>query len=107
VKPSNSAAATEKPATDKAENKPAVAPNKVEKPQQSPKWQGEGYSGHYIPIERVVLMGRPPKMMRRIRQLRFSVIRSSIMIHSGGDNYSDQPAPLGGGGARIACGVVM
>jgi superoxide dismutase, Cu-Zn family len=30
----------------------------------------------------------------------------SVMIHAGGDNYSDQPAPLGGGGARIACGVV-
>jgi len=30
----------------------------------------------------------------------------SIMIHAGGENYSDQPAPLGGGGARIACGVV-
>ena len=29
----------------------------------------------------------------------------SIMIHAGGDNYSDQPAPLGGGGSRIACGV--
>jgi Cu-Zn family superoxide dismutase len=29
----------------------------------------------------------------------------SMMIHAGGDNYSDQPAPLGGGGARIACGV--
>ena len=32
--------------------------------------------------------------------------RSSTVIHAGGDNYSDQPAPLGGGGARIACGVV-
>jgi superoxide dismutase, Cu-Zn family len=30
----------------------------------------------------------------------------SIMIHAGGDNYSDAPAPLGGGGARIACGVI-
>ena len=30
----------------------------------------------------------------------------SIMIHAGGDNYSDNPAPLGGGGARIACGVI-
>lgn len=28
----------------------------------------------------------------------------SIMIHEGGDNYSDLPEPLGGGGARIACG---
>jgi Cu-Zn family superoxide dismutase len=31
----------------------------------------------------------------------------SIMIHAGGDNYSDEPKPLGGGGARIACGVVQ
>jgi len=30
----------------------------------------------------------------------------SIMIHAGGDNYSDQPKPLGGGGARVACGVI-
>ena len=30
----------------------------------------------------------------------------SLMIHAGGDNYSDQPAPLGGGGARVACGVI-
>jgi Cu-Zn family superoxide dismutase len=30
----------------------------------------------------------------------------SLMIHAGGDNYSDVPAPLGGGGARMACGVI-
>lgn len=30
----------------------------------------------------------------------------ALMIHAGGDNYSDQPSPLGGGGARIACGVI-
>ena len=30
----------------------------------------------------------------------------ALMIHAGGDNYSDTPAPLGGGGARVACGVV-
>lgn len=29
----------------------------------------------------------------------------SLMIHAGGDNYSDTP-PLGGGGARFACGVI-
>ena len=29
----------------------------------------------------------------------------SVMIHEGGDNYTDNP-PLGGGGARIACGVI-
>lgn len=31
----------------------------------------------------------------------------ALMIHAGGDNYSDQPQPLGGGGARIACGIVQ
>jgi Cu-Zn family superoxide dismutase len=30
----------------------------------------------------------------------------SLMIHAGGDNYSDQPKPNGGGGTRIACGIV-
>lgn len=30
----------------------------------------------------------------------------ALMIHAGGDNYSDEPAPLGGGGARMACGVI-
>ncbi len=30
----------------------------------------------------------------------------SLMIHAGADNYSDTPNKLGGGGARIACGVI-
>jgi len=30
----------------------------------------------------------------------------AIVIHAGSDNYADEPKPLGGGGARIACGVV-
>jgi superoxide dismutase, Cu-Zn family len=30
----------------------------------------------------------------------------AIVIHAGADNHSDHPAPLGGGGARVACGVI-
>jgi superoxide dismutase, Cu-Zn family len=30
----------------------------------------------------------------------------ALMIHAGGDNYSDSPQKLGGGGPRIACGVI-
>ena len=30
----------------------------------------------------------------------------ALMIHAGGDNYADQPQPLGGGGGRIACGAI-
>ena len=29
----------------------------------------------------------------------------SLMIHVGGDNHADHPAPLGGGGPRMVCGV--
>ena len=31
----------------------------------------------------------------------------SLMIHAGGDNFSDNPEPLGGGGPRKACGIVQ
>ncbi len=30
----------------------------------------------------------------------------ALMIHEGGDNHSDHPAPLGGGAGRVACGVI-
>lgn len=35
------------------------------------------------------------------------VMNRSLMIHVGGENHSDMPAPLGGGGARMACGVIQ
>lgn len=31
----------------------------------------------------------------------------ALVIHAGGDNHADAPAPLGGGGARVACGVIV
>jgi Cu-Zn family superoxide dismutase len=31
----------------------------------------------------------------------------ALIIHAGGDNYSDEPKPLGGGGARVACGIIQ
>lgn len=30
----------------------------------------------------------------------------ALMLHVGGDNHSDHPAKLGGGGARLACGLI-
>ena len=30
----------------------------------------------------------------------------ALMVHAGGDNHADHPKPLGGGGARVACGVI-
>ena len=41
-------------------------------------------------------------------RLRVSDLKGrSLMIHAGGDNHADHPAPVGGGGARIACGVIQ
>jgi Cu-Zn family superoxide dismutase len=34
------------------------------------------------------------------------IIGHSIVIHQNGDNYADQPEKLGGGGPRVACGVL-
>lgn len=30
----------------------------------------------------------------------------ALMIHAGGDNHADHPAPSGGGGPRMVCGVI-
>ncbi|MCA1798972.1 MAG: superoxide dismutase family protein [Xanthomonadaceae bacterium] len=30
----------------------------------------------------------------------------ALMVHAGGDNHADHPEPLGGGGARLFCGVI-
>ncbi len=31
----------------------------------------------------------------------------ALMVHAGGDNHSDHPAALGGGGVRMVCGVSL
>lgn len=46
-----------------------------------------------------------PVLAPRLKTLK-TVTDRALMVHQGGDNYSDQPAPLGGGGPRIACGVI-
>lgn len=46
-----------------------------------------------------------PVMAPRLKHLS-EIKNHSIMLHEGGDNYSDTPAKLGGGGMRMECGVV-
>jgi superoxide dismutase, Cu-Zn family len=66
---------------------------------------GEGHKGD-LPVLTVGASGKARKQLVAPHLTVADVKGRSIMIHAGGDNYSDQPAPLGGGGARIACGVV-
>jgi superoxide dismutase, Cu-Zn family len=65
---------------------------------------GEGHKGD-LPVLIVDARDRATKSVVAPRLTVADVKEHSIMIHAGGDNYSDQPEPLGGGGARIACGI--
>ena len=66
---------------------------------------GEGHLGDLPPL--YADDGGKASMPVLAPRLQVSDIRSrSLMIHAGSDNYADHPAPLGGGGARVACGVV-
>ena len=67
--------------------------------------QGEGHKGD-MPVLTVAASGKATNGVVAPHLTVADLKGRSIMIHAGGDNYSDQPAPLGGGGARIACGVV-
>ena len=67
---------------------------------------GDGHLGD-LPALYVAADGSAnnPVLAPRMKQLG-DVTNRSIMVHAGGDNHADHPAPLGGGGARIACGVI-
>ena len=65
---------------------------------------GEGHMGD-MAVLTVDASGKATKAVIAPHLTVADVKGRSIIIHAGGDNYSDQPAPLGGGGARIACGV--
>jgi Cu-Zn family superoxide dismutase len=67
-----------------------------------------GSGGHAgdLPILNVAADGTATEAVNALRLSVSSVRGRSIVVHEGGDNFSDQPLPLGGGGARIACGAV-
>jgi Cu-Zn family superoxide dismutase len=67
--------------------------------------QGAGHKGD-LPFLTVAADGKAttPVVARHLKLA--DVKGRSFMVHAGGDNYADQPAPLGGGGARVACGVL-
>ncbi|NQS87798.1 superoxide dismutase [Cu-Zn] SodC [Pantoea allii] len=67
---------------------------------------GEGHLGD-LPALYVDEQGKAsyPVLAPRIKTLS-EVKGKALMIHVGGDNHADHPKPLGGGGARFACGVI-
>ena len=69
-------------------------------------WEDDSHLGD-LPVLYVAHDGTAtyPVLAPRLKKLD-EVKGRALMIHAGGDNHSDHPAPLGGGGARMACGVI-
>lgn len=66
----------------------------------------EGHLGD-LPVLYVNTEGKAevPVLAPRVERIE-QIEGRALMIHAQGDNYSDEPEPLGGGGARVACGVI-
>lgn len=66
---------------------------------------GDGHLGDLPPLY-VDMQGEAsiPTLAPRLSVA--DVTDRALMIHMDGDNFSDQPEALGGGGARLACGVI-
>lgn len=79
-------------------------------PQHTGKHEGPEGAGHLgdLPLLQVGADGAANTTLSAAHIKDLAALKGkAVMIHAGGDNYSDQPAPLGGGGARIACGILQ
>lgn len=77
-------------------------------PQGSKAHKGPGGGGHKgdLPKLDVNAQGNASAKLNVPGLTLVDVTGKALVLHEGGDNYSDAPKPLGGGGARIACGVI-
>lgn len=66
---------------------------------------GDGHLGD-LPALYVGSDGRAVNPVHAPRLKFADVLKRSLMVHAGGDNHSDHPVTLGGGGVRVACGVI-
>ena len=78
-------------------------------PQKSGKHLGPYADGHLGDLPAIYVtadgMANYPVLAPRLKSLA-DVKGHALMIHAGADNHSDMPKPLGGGGDRVACGVI-
>jgi len=97
------------PATKDGETTPAGAAGGHYDPDNTGSHKGPfSTEGHLGDLPRIHV-GQEGKSEQTylVPRLRMDDFRGrALVIHQGGDNYADEPQPLGGGGARVACGVV-
>lgn len=67
---------------------------------------GDGHLGDLPPLY-VDMTGNAGNPVLSPRLKLADVRGRSLMVHAGGDNHADHPAALGGGGARVVCGVIQ
>lgn len=65
---------------------------------------GDGHLGDLPPLY-VGADGKATQPVLAPRLKAKDLAGRALIVHAGGDNHADHPAPLGGGGARMACGV--
>lgn len=78
-------------------------------PDKSGKHEGPDGMGHLgdLPVLVANNDGKATDAVIAPRLKKLSEVKDkALMVHVGGDNMSDSPKPLGGGGARYACGVI-
>lgn len=97
------------PAEKNGKPSPAEAAGGHFDPEKTAKHEGPYGKGHLgdLPALYVKADGSAdyPVLAPRIKKLA-DVKDRALMIHAGGDNHADSPEPLGGGGARVACGII-
>lgn len=77
-------------------------------PSKSGKHAGPQGAGHAGDLPKLVLKETGEKVTVTAPRLKVAdIVGRTLMIHEAGDNYADDPAPLGGGKGRIACGVIQ
>jgi superoxide dismutase, Cu-Zn family len=65
----------------------------------------DGHKGD-LPVLVADASGRANTPVQAARLSMADLESRALIVHVGGDNYSDSPEPLGGGGDRVACGLI-
>lgn len=77
-------------------------------PGKAGKHAGPNGAGHAGDLPKLVLSEAGGKVTVTAPHVKVAdIVGRALMIHEAGDNYSDEPAPLGGGKGRVACGVIQ
>lgn len=96
------------PADNEGESVPGLAAGGHYDPEETGVHLGPYEDGHLgdLPPLYVDAEGNASTPVLAPRLTVATISDRSLMVHMNGDNFSDTPAPLGGGGARLACGVI-